>query len=101
PRKEQPPSRGRPVPVAPLVVGGVAVVALGVGAFFAVSGISDRSGLQGSCAPHCAQSDIDSVHTKFLVADVALGVGAAAAVAAVVLYFTSRSPPPPSAAFVF
>jgi hypothetical protein len=65
----------RPFPVVPVVLGGVAVVALGVFAVAAGTGASDYHSLESDCSPHCSSDRIDSVRTRFVVADVALVVG--------------------------
>ena len=43
--------------------------------------------LETTCKPACADSEVDSVKTRALVADVFWGVAAAAAVTSVILYF--------------
>jgi hypothetical protein len=70
-------------------LGGVALASLGT---FAVAGswaLYQRHDLQQRCAPFCNDSEVRSVATKLVVADVALG---AAVVSLAVLYFhASRS----------
>lgn len=78
-------------PVAAWVATGVAVVGLGTFGTFALLGSSDKKKLD-DCAPSCpdsAHATRDSLKTKFLVADIGLGVGAASAVLASVLFLTS------------
>jgi hypothetical protein len=80
-------------PVAAWVATGVAVVGLGTFGTFGLLGSSDKKKLN-DCAPSCpdsAHSTRDSLKTKFLVADIGLGVGAASAVLAGVLFLTSGS----------
>jgi hypothetical protein len=84
------------------IFGGLALVAFGTEAYFGLSGLSDRSDLEGQpCArtASCSQSSVDSIRTKFTVADVALGAGVVSA--GVAVYFlltgTSAAPPPPAA----
>jgi hypothetical protein len=60
--------------VAAWVLSGVGVAALGSFAYFGITARNDASDLRSSCAPTCAQSDVDSVRTRLLVADVSLGV---------------------------
>ncbi len=55
------------------VLSGVGVVALGSFAYFGITARNDASDLRSSCAPGCAQSDVDSVRTRLLVADISLG----------------------------
>ena len=64
-------------------VGVVGFAAMGV--LIGVAG-GDLNQLRTTCAPQCDPSDVDAVHTKLVVADVALGVGiAGVAVAAIAL----------------
>ncbi len=60
--------------VVPWVLGGVGLVALGAAGFVGYSALSDRNRLRDSCAPRCAQADIDGVERKRLVTDVLVGV---------------------------
>ena len=39
------------------------------------------------CKPRCAQSDVDSLGTKYLIGDIALGIGIAGVASAVGVYF--------------
>ena len=64
------------------ILGGVGVVGLGSFAYFGLTGSSQRSDLLGHCTNNVCdlpQSDIDSkrssVKTKYLIADISLGVG--------------------------
>ena len=56
---------------------GVGAVGLGGFAGLAVWGRSNESKLELTCAPHCSASKISEVRTKYLLADVSLGVGVA------------------------
>jgi hypothetical protein len=53
------------------------VGALGVASFtlFALLGNSQQGELERTCSPFCQSSQVDSLKTKYLVADVSLGVG--------------------------
>jgi len=78
-------------PVAAWVTTGVAVVGLGTFVTFAIFGNSDKKKLE-ECAPTCPESEqarYDSLKTKYLIADVGLGVGAASAIAAGILFLTA------------
>ena len=89
------PSRG--VPTLAYVFGGVGIVGLGVFTAFSIVGLSKESDLRGSCAPFCAQSDIDSARRDYLIGDIGLGVAIVAAAATVYVLLTgnaSTSPPP-------
>ena len=87
-------------PLAAWVASGVAVVGLGTLGTFALLGSKDKNKLD-ECAPSCPESERsrrDDVKTKFLIADIGLGVGAASAVLATVLFVTSGSREEPAAA---
>jgi len=78
-------------PVAAWVATGVAVVGFGTFGTFAILGSSDKKKLE-ECAPTCPESEQarhDSLKTKFLIADVGLGIGAASAVVAGILFLTA------------
>lgn len=81
----------RSTPVAAYVATGVAVIGLGTFGVFASMGSSDKKKLD-ECAPSCPDSEHDrrdSLKTKYLVADIGLGVGAASAIVAGILFLTS------------
>ncbi len=82
-------------PFAAWVFAGVALVAFGTEAYFGISGLSDRSVLQAQpCArtATCSPGSVQSIRTKFAVADVALGVGVVSAAVSAYLLLTSRPP---------
>jgi hypothetical protein len=84
---EAPRAAGKPFPLLGAVFAGVAVLG-GVGfAYFAATGQSDVDHLRTTCAPRCAQGDVDSAKTKILVANVSLGLGVVAAGAATYFFF--------------
>jgi len=56
------------------VFGGIGVVALGSFSYFALAGKSEENDLESRCAPRCKQSEADSLHQKYLIADISLGV---------------------------
>ena len=81
----------RKPPVAAWIATGAAVVGFATFGTFAILGSSDKKKLE-ECAPHCPESEHsrhDSLKTKFLIADVGLGVGAASAIVAGILFLTS------------
>jgi hypothetical protein len=76
------------------VFGGLALVAFGTEAYFGLSGLSDRSNLEAqACAGthSCPQASVDSIRTKFTVADIALGVGLASAAISAYLFIAPPS----------
>jgi hypothetical protein len=75
-------------PVLPIILAGVGLVGIGGFAFFAGTGKSDLDDLRATCAPRCAQSDVDSAESKILIGNVSLGVGIVALAAAAILFFT-------------
>lgn len=75
------------VPVMSWVLGGVAVVGVGTGAVLRLVANSDFDAMTEGCAARgCPESDIDTLGQKFLMSNVAFGVGAAAAAGAVLWY---------------
>ncbi|MDP8999834.1 MAG: hypothetical protein M3O46_06960, partial [Myxococcota bacterium] len=78
------------IPLATWVFGGIAVAAFGTEAYFGLSGLSDRSNAMHRCAPNCAPSERDSIQTKFIIADVALGAGIVSAGLATYFFLRSR-----------
>ena len=86
--------------VLPLVVGGIGIVALGVGGGFWFAGLRQRSNLEQTCKDSrtCQQSDIDASRTKLIVGDILVGVGVVAIAGALYLYLSQTNDPPrPSA----
>jgi hypothetical protein len=65
---------------------GLAVVGGGTGLAFALVSNHRKAELERICAPQCNQSAIDQLRTRYIIANVAAGVGAAAAIAAVTVY---------------
>lgn len=70
-----------------LVVGGVGIAALGVGAVFGVMGLGEYDDL-GKCKPHCTNDAVDGARTKLLIADVGVGVGVVALAVSAVMILT-------------
>lgn len=83
----------RAVPVAALVLGGVAIASFAVTAGFWTAGWYGSPGKQSldECAPRCAPDDVSRVKTKLLAGNIAFGVGVVAAAAGIVLWATSSS----------
>ena len=95
-----PPEASGGVPALSYVFGGLGVA--GVGAFVALRliGASDYKAMEDTCAPTCLDSDIDNLKLKYLLSNVALGVGAASLGAAIVIYAVAPSEPEAPAASV-
>jgi len=82
----------------PWVLGGVGLVAIGVGAYVGVSAKSDLDALESDpCAKKrtCSQSEVDSVRSRFLLADVVMGVGVIS-LGAGTYFLLSKNDPKPS-----
>jgi len=84
---------------AALVIGGVGVVGLGVGAFFGLSAQSSSSDSKDLCNDNdiCTQEGHDlrvAAKNKAVVATVSMGVGAAGIATALVLWFTAPKAEP-------
>lgn len=77
-----------------LGVGGAALVTAGVVGFV---GLRQWVDLESECRPRCAGDDVSSARTKFVIADVALGVSLLALGAGAVLLLTAPKAPPTSA----
>jgi hypothetical protein len=75
------------------VLGGVGVAGLGVFAGFGLAGKSSQDDLEKTCSPRCSPDDGKSVKTKYLLADIGLGVGVLSLAAAT--YFAVRPAPAP------
>ena len=78
----------RPVPPLFYVLGATTVVGFGTFGIVGATAESTKSDLQKSCSPHCSSSDVSSLKTHFLIADIAAGVGAASAAGALVVILT-------------
>lgn len=76
------------VPAAAWIAGGVGVVGLGAFGYFAVLGRNKEKDLD-SCTPYCSQDEYDSMTQRYLIADIALGVGVVALGTAAVLVLTA------------
>jgi hypothetical protein len=81
------PEASTSIPVAFWVLAGAGTVALASFGTFAFLGQQEYSELESDCAPRCTPSDSDSVATKFLIADISLGVAIAAYAGAAYVYF--------------
>ena len=95
-----PPAPGRAVPVAPIVLGSLGVVALGAWATLGILGKNELSNLHATCGvTHtCAQSDVDATKHKLLGADISLGTAIVAVGVATGLLVAHLRAAPPAAA---
>jgi hypothetical protein len=68
------PGEGFKIPILGYVGAGVAVVGVGMMAFFAITANNDEQKLRDTCAPNCPESERDSIDSKVLLANVGMGV---------------------------
>ena len=78
------------VPPATFGLATLGVVALGTSLYFGLSAHNAYEDLKDHCAPNCRQGQADSVHSKALIADVALGASLVAFGAATWIYFSAK-----------
>lgn len=72
------------------VLAGVGAVGLGGFAYFGLTGKSEENSVRASnCAPNCSSSQIDPIKTKYVLADVSLGVGVVSLGLATYFFFAS------------
>ncbi len=77
------------------VLGTLATVSLASFVVFEIKGSTDASHLKSTCAPRCPQSEVDSVSTQGVVANVSLALAGAFAGGALAVWILTR--PSPSA----
>jgi hypothetical protein len=73
------------------IASGVALVGAGGFTAFGLAGRADLRDLD-RCEPRCASDDVDAARTKYLLADISLGVGIVGLGVATYLFFTGRQP---------
>lgn len=78
-------------PIAAYVVGGLGLAALGAALYVQLDANGDARDLRETCAPRCAQSDVDDLETRYNIARVTAAVGGAALIAGVVLFILHGS----------
>ena len=61
--------------LAPYAFAGVGILGLAGFTTFAILGNSQQGDLERTCSPNCQPGQVDSVKSKYLLADVSLGVG--------------------------
>lgn len=77
-------------PLVPILIGAAGVVFLSGALYMDLSATGDAHDLRSTCAPNCKQSDVDDIKTRYVIAGVWAGIGAAALVTAGVFYFMGR-----------
>jgi hypothetical protein len=84
-----PPPRPRPA-VGPWVLAGVGALGLAGFAALGLSGLNAEHRLEEQCAPSCPARDVGGVRSRYLLADVSLGIGVVSAAAAAALLWGGR-----------
>jgi hypothetical protein len=86
----------RPVPSSVFVLGAVGILAVGVGTYFEISGLSQRHILDTSCkaTATCTDSQVSDARTQLRVGDVAVGGGLLFLATATVLFLTRPAAQP-------
>lgn len=84
------------MPVWPIVLGGIGVVAVGVGSYFGLKAVSNASDARdlcpnGQCVESRGKTLMDDARDQATLSNVAFGVGIAAVASSVVLYLTTPS----------
>ncbi len=94
----EPPSY-RPIPTLDYILAGTALAGIGVFAAFGTMGKTqynnDAKSLTG-CKPFCSTTEVNSVKTKLLIADIGLGVAVASTIGAIIVFATRPSVPLPA-----
>jgi hypothetical protein len=89
----------RPLPIAPIALGGVGVVGLAVFIGFGVAGNAKKADLDAQgCKPNCSEYAVSSIKKHYVAADVSLGIGLASLVAGGVLFGLQLASPKQAAA---
>jgi hypothetical protein len=83
----EPPSS---LPVAGIVLGATGTGALLAGAGLGVAGHLEVADLRETCAPRCAEGDVDGIRTTWIAGGIVAGVGLAALATAVALVLTDE-----------
>jgi hypothetical protein len=91
---------GAPNRTLSYVFAGVAAVGFAGFVIWGAQGKNQENDLRSSCAPGCEESKVDELRTKYLIADVSLGVGVVSLGVAAYLFLSSPSPPAPETARV-
>jgi hypothetical protein len=74
------PAPGKKAPIGAFIVAGIGLVGMGVGAAFWGIGLGDKSTDESTCAPKAGGpgcTNVDDIHTKLVIGDVAFFAGTA------------------------
>jgi hypothetical protein len=86
-----PPVDARTTSIAPYIVGGIGVAGVAGFAVLGATGLSEEASLDRRCAPRCSEAELRSLRTRYLLADVSLGVGVAGLLVGGYLLFSPSS----------
>lgn len=86
---------GRSVPVAPIVLGGVAIASAGVAGVFGYLSANQVNAARSASFQSETVQHLNQANTNALIANVGFGVAGAAAIAAVISVFVGREAPAP------
>ena len=89
----QPKQPERSANVLPWVLVGTGVAGMTAFTLLGASGLSEEAKLEHSCAPSCDEKALQSVQTKYLLADVSLAVGIGGLLVGGYLLLTNDEPP--------
>jgi len=77
----------------PWVLVGTGVAGITAFTLFGSSGLSEEAKLERTCAPSCGEEALQSVKTKYVLADISLAVGIGGLIAGGYLLLTEGAPP--------
>ena len=95
-RASQASPSGGGVPLATILLGAAGVGALGTFGYFAIAGSQEKDRLRSTCSPSCSDDDLGALKTRYLLADVSLGVGLVALGLAAYFWLTDEPRRPAS-----
>lgn len=95
--KVDPPRTEGSAPVLPWVLVGTGVAGVAAFTVLGSAGLSEEAKLERTCAPSCSDAELQSVKTKYVLADVALGVGIGSLLVGGYMLLTHDSKPAASA----
>jgi hypothetical protein len=87
-----PESSAASLPLPMWIAGAVGVVALGTFATFGALGRSEHSTRLDRCNPNCSPDEVQSVRTKYIVADVSLGIAVVSFAISAYFFLTQTRP---------
>lgn len=90
-----PPEGSKQIPLSTHVFGGVGLASMTAFGLLATSAYADEKALRQSCGKTCDPGAVDSVHDRYLMADVALAFGISSLIAAGALWLFLPDAPPP------